>query len=964
MPSKNHIIEYTDENLKLPEKIYETKSVVITVVDEKNHGELMLSILRVIIDHLKTPQIEIQLQLTSQDTPFEDCYTDEIEDALMTAADNVDPTKLNILVTPFIVEKDEENVVSDALSYAREQGMLIVASAGNDSKVLTKHSQCAPANTSSVITCCALSKEGKPWKHSNYPLEFKPKKARAKFVWIPSQIGDTTATSFSALLASISCGLFYLGMEDSGKDHDKIVEALLNRNCKRYDAVSAWTTHLTEENEELKQTLVKRREDESKTAVGDILIKCQGTTTYDIVKNAFNQESVAKDFLHALREYHKQRDTGQSILPNANTDTKPMIEILAPFEPNDEFTKSGKKPILIYPLGTTIRVFLSFNGGVPAGEVDITNAQLEVNVVKQTPMAPINEPNEKRLERLESGEARKLLLFVDFYRPKSLSMSRLDRAIIAKELDYQQVTHGRGAIYRRLKDFLLGMAIPTELVGVQGVNGILFYGPPGTGKTYISQSVCTGLGMAALNDPIAGTEIAEGFGRSEPMLSALLERARLFPWLPCYLVIDELDTITPNRLSSKHSSAPSDHKQGLLAMLLTLLDGARPIKNLFLIGGTNCFSNIDPAFLRRMQGKFFVGLSSSDERQEFLLKSELKWDPVALENAVVLTANFSIDNLLKVNHRLSVRAYAAGEHHSYLVTQEAAKQVIIEVCRSEKVMIGNRYLPEFFEPSSAFNLFEKIVWSVNEANITGRIFMDLQDGYMEVESIGYSQAEIQIHHMMKFDQWFKEQYKGRTLADLMDSEAIHIAKMRERLEKETITELHNKERRLREVKLPPKVDVELLYSVFAILASSVIRAGYFQVITSTTLFKNKATDDKEAVEFLTTIVDECTEYAASLLLVDMDSIIGVDNYQPCVEEIADFSRIEHSSVTFVRPQLLRTVLNVVKNQAYYNVNSKFVIVLVTRDPNLREQARKYLEWPQSTRVREHEKIDERAQYSY
>jgi len=45
----------------------------------------------------------------------------------------------------------------------------------------------------------------------------------------------------------------------------------------------------------------------------------------------------------------------------------------------------------------------------------------------------------------------------------------------------------------------------------------------------------------------------------------------MVPWEPCFLLIDEIDTLAPNRMDSKNQGKGGD----LLGVFLAILDGAK-----------------------------------------------------------------------------------------------------------------------------------------------------------------------------------------------------------------------------------------------------------------------------------------------------------------------------------------------------------------------------------------------------
>ena len=91
--------------------------------------------------------------------------------------------------------------------------------------------------------------------------------------------------------------------------------------------------------------------------------------------------------------------------------------------------------------------------------------------------------------------------------------------------------------------------------------GILFYGPPGTGKSAISLKMCEYLEVKLVTNPLvsfifilwfilikAAGDFNKGIvGDSERMLNNISERAHLIPWETCFMLVDEIDSLAPDR---------------------------------------------------------------------------------------------------------------------------------------------------------------------------------------------------------------------------------------------------------------------------------------------------------------------------------------------------------------------------------------------------------------------------------
>ena len=55
------------------------------------------------------------------------------------------------------------------------------------------------------------------------------------------------------------------------------------------------------------------------------------------------------------------------------------------------------------------------------------------------------------------------------------------------------------------------------------------------------------------------------------MLNEIADRAQLIPWETCFLIIDEIDSLAPDRTKPENQGKGSD----LLGVFLAILDGAK-----------------------------------------------------------------------------------------------------------------------------------------------------------------------------------------------------------------------------------------------------------------------------------------------------------------------------------------------------------------------------------------------------
>ena len=81
------------------------------------------------------------------------------------------------------------------------------------------------------------------------------------------------------------------------------------------------------------------------------------------------------------------------------------------------------------------------------------------------------------------------------------------------------------------------------------------------------------------------------------MLNHIAERAHLIPWETCFLLVDEIDSLAPDRTGDTGQGKDSS----LLGVFLAVMDGAKATPNLKIFATTNLREKMDSAFLRRME---------------------------------------------------------------------------------------------------------------------------------------------------------------------------------------------------------------------------------------------------------------------------------------------------------------------------------------------------------------------------
>lgn len=157
-------------------------------------------------------------------------------------------------------------------------------------------------------------------------------------------------------------------------------------------------------------------------------------------------------------------------------------------------------------------------------------------------------------------------------------------------------------------DLFTGLRTPAK--------GLLLFGPPGTGKTLIAKAVATECKSVFFN--ISASSLTSKYvGESEKLVKALFEVARYPENQPAIIFIDEIESIL-----SKRSENENEVSKRLKTEFLVQFDGVATNSNdkVLVIGATNRPQDLDPAVLRRLPKKIFVGPMDLKGRANFVLE--------------------------------------------------------------------------------------------------------------------------------------------------------------------------------------------------------------------------------------------------------------------------------------------------------------------------------------------------------
>jgi SpoVK/Ycf46/Vps4 family AAA+-type ATPase len=161
-----------------------------------------------------------------------------------------------------------------------------------------------------------------------------------------------------------------------------------------------------------------------------------------------------------------------------------------------------------------------------------------------------------------------------------------------------------------------------EEFGLGTINGVPLCGPPGAGKTYLSKALAGELGYNYIE--LSTSEVtSKWIGGVEENVRELFETAREVQ--PCIILLDELDSIAPDRDGNQMHQSQKQVVNELLNQL-TEIQG----KDIVVIGTTNLVEGIDDAMTRAGRLDERIDVEPSDrETQLKVLRYHLTDRPLA-----------------------------------------------------------------------------------------------------------------------------------------------------------------------------------------------------------------------------------------------------------------------------------------------------------------------------------------------
>jgi len=229
-------------------------------------------------------------------------------------------------------------------------------------------------------------------------------------------------------------------------------------------------------------------------------------------------------------------------------------------------------------------------------------------------------------------------------------LERIKSEILNKDpkVKFDEVV-GLDKVKQALKEIIIIPSLRPDLfTGLRTpAKGLLLFGPPGTGKTLIAKAVATECKSTFFN--ISASSLTSKYvGESEKLVKALFEVAHYPENQPAIIFIDEIESIL-----SKRSESENEATKRLKTEFLIQFDGVGTNSNdrVLVIGATNRPQDLDPAVLRRLPKKIFVGPMDFNGRAHFIFeilqntKTENNLGKEEFKKIASLTENYSNSDL-------------------------------------------------------------------------------------------------------------------------------------------------------------------------------------------------------------------------------------------------------------------------------------------------------------------------------
>ncbi|CAF1442979.1 unnamed protein product [Rotaria sordida] len=405
--------------------------------------------------------------------------------------------------------------------------------------------------------------------------------------------------------------------------------------------------------------------------------------------------------------------------------------------------------------------------------------------------------------------------------------------------------------------------------------GFIMYGPPGTGKSVIMSKLAKKIGIAMLGPPLAAGELERPLvGQSEAIILDLCMRGNRLPHLMCCVSIDEIDSLAPKR-----DEDSSEGKVAKISVLLSVIEGIKDVSNLMFFSATNRLHMMDEAFLRRMSGKFFVGRPSADARKRILdgiPKTILQ--PHIIKKLATATTNFSGAALKSLTSAITVHYIAEKRREeNYEMTEEETLILADRTARQYQLYLGLDTLPRLLLQNlddqrqlSKMNTENQQNPSVNPTIVTTQSCLPPRPTFstiLETKTVGEQVSpgnNISVTPSARFHLTDQYRFTGKIIISFQD-----------RCVRMEMIQTNNKRHVIEDKLIETEQSLQQLLERITSYGND-RNVQLLQLIDLNLLSSKGAHEEKKIFETLKERYDECMEYKRSMIIYDLDSLIGVN----------------------------------------------------------------------------------------
>ncbi|CAF4819223.1 unnamed protein product [Rotaria sp. Silwood1] len=459
-------------------------------------------------------------------------------------------------------------------------------------------------------------------------------------------------------------------------------------------------------------------------------------------------------------------------------------------------------------------------------------------------------------------------------------------------------------LFSRMKEFFLPLTISQQELHLHwSSDGHI---QRGTGKSDILSKLAKKMGIVMISPPLAAGELNRPLvGESERIIIALCSRCDQIPYAMCCVSIDEIDSLAPKR-----NQDSSEGKVDKISVLLSLIEGIKDIPNLMILSATNRLHMMDEAFLRRMSGKFFVGRPSSNARLSILRKIPF-WalEPEVLDRLSIATTNFSGAAVKALTRAITVKCIKMK--FSEPMAEIEALQLADLIAQQYQVFIGSETLPRLLLRNQLTETNHHIHQLPPSLKYTGRMIVDVQNQRIRIEVIT-KKANTNNNQLSIVE---RKLYPNETNV-------------------QTLLERLTAYGKSRNVQLLQLIDLNLLAS-------------------------QGAYDERKVYETLKDRYDECVSYSRSMIVYDLDALVGINKSQ-------SYSNIGQSISCSVHNQSIYTyVLARFRDRAMENIQEDKIdnverwAIAVIREPFLLRQFAEEAQFPRTYQEQEELELERR-----